>query len=1046
VPEISKDNIIAQIDFQFKKRALEEAKIAVLNLDKEILKLQKDALELDKGSAKFAKLTQEIGRLTQERQKLSQAIEKGDAEFSKMTKAAGLAGKALGALGLAFGAFEVVNFIKSSSAAAKQIESLAKSLEALGVSEAEAFELANKIDNLEAKVPFEGEQIKEAAINLKKFNVEAKDIEPTMLRLAAIAKGADVSLDSLSDTFGRANKNGVVFGRDFLQIYKNVPGLADEIAKSTGKTVEQIVKIGKQGKLSFEEFNKGVQAITDSTGKYGQVLEKFQQSTEGQQKALKESIGDLQEAFGSGFNEQFKKALGDMGDGLKNITPLFSFLGRVVGGLVSGIAALIKGFGELVGKPLAAVFEFSKKAASNIKEVFDAIDQGRLKLGGRLFIIEPKKEIEDFSKQTQEAFDKYMDLIREKFSKAKDVTKELTEEQIEALNEFKKKFQSALDEIGKVNIDFDIEFGSENQQQAAIRKIEEQGKSRIKALKKIFDSIKEEAKKLADTQGVTINIKPLKEVFDKAVDAINTETKERIERAKLTVAIPIATTFKINEEKQERERQKLDEHLKRFLGGAITVEKAIEIKITAKDFEDVGNEQTGLFPTLQKKLDSEATKLSGEKVNDKVQEIFKGLIATNIEGQRKLRESQQEDALFKNNFFVRLFGFDDEDQKAKFEEQLGIFTAKSTEAANTFIQNELNKTDFLISETEKRLNRLLELQEGGNVEQINLEQSRLDTLNEQRQKYLDQQRQLNQLQIVANNAITISESVKAIATAFGSSGNPFVGIAASIALLATIASTVSQLQSGLTALPAAYEGEERVGEGKSKYKPSLMTEKDNILYRVHKGERIVPEKENRKIPVEVTNKNIAEYVIKGLKYDKVEANKKTDSTQKPGHGNTISHINTNNNSVATKADINNKSETNQTNVYKTSFEKAIENNQLAQITRMGITNLHNNYNSYKGDENLNQTTHSNIYNHSVSNQSDTVINAANLTKALPKVEQLSIRPNVVVNNTVDNSDLVDKLEQNNKLLSEIKKVINPNINIKIESDEVERLRLKRMAG
>ena len=919
-----------KINSEFNKRALDDGKIAVQALDKEIIQLQKDVLKLGRGSEEAAAKISKIGDLQRDRRNLTGAIGLGGTDqvqkgLGGITNSLGIAGKALGAFGIAFGAFQAVNFIRQSSEAAKEIENLAKSFEAFGIEEKKAFELANQIDNLAAKVPFQGEQINATAKNLLKFNISAKDLEPTILRLSAVSKGADFSLEALSDTFGRASQTGKVFGRDFLQVYKNIPGLVEAISKSTGKTIAETVKLGKAGKLSFEDFNKGIKAVTESTGKYGQVLSKYQATTEGASKAAKEAFGDIQEAFGKPLNEELGKSLKGLATDLKDLIPVAAFIGKVIGGLVSGIAALFKGIKQLTFDPLVKLFNFFK--------------DNEFEIGGRGLIVKPIRKInEEVSQAVDETLANLSNRI-ENYGKAAvkktgEATVELTEEQLAKIKEANKKFED--------------ELKSFQEKLKGITFENSQIQLRLDGLDRIADQFQiiDEAK--TKIKGLTDSFEKLKDIANQAGRSVSITIKEDLEAQIAAIA--------------EEADRKIKE-----LFAPVEVILPIEIK-----------------PVPTKALDFNIQK-SKDEANDRIQNIFSGIVKVNLEYQTELKEKRKAEADFKSGFLAKLFGFDTPDQQAEFEKQLGIFTSKAIEAADIFIESQLRKTDFLISETEKRLGELLSIQEGGNVEQINLEQERLDKLNQQKQENLKIQAQINQAQILANNAITISNSISAITAAFAPpTGNLFTGIAASIALAATIAATVASLGSTLDSIPAFYEGVESVGSVKSGMKPVLNVQRDRYLVRVHEDERILTGDQNKKIPRNIPNDKIPTLVSKGIKYEETIENKIIKSTD-------LLNVRT-------------------TNFKTDRVSNIIEKSQMSMILKPEL-----------------------------------MPSMINNSFSIPKAEEMKLRP--IVNVNIDMKEMSKAQAETNQLLKDLKKVNNgQSTTIKIfNNSRAKDLILKRMS-
>jgi hypothetical protein len=142
----------------------------------------------------------------------------------------------------------------------------------------------------------------------------------------------------------------------------------------------------------------------------------------------------------------------------------------------------------------------------------------------------------------------------------------------------------------------------------------------------------------------------------------------------------------------------------------------------------------------------------------------------------------------------------------------------------------------------ERVSRFEELAKTGSARQVIIEEDRLQKLEEARAKAVEKQKRLADAQILINQAITISESVKAIATAFGTAGplGIVAGIATSAALALSLAATASSVSGLFGSLPAFAKGTEVLngkGTGTS----------DSILARLSKGERVTDAATNKKV-------------------------------------------------------------------------------------------------------------------------------------------------------------------------------------------------------
>lgn len=188
------------------------------------------------------------------------------------------------------------------------------------------------------------------------------------------------------------------------------------------------------------------------------------------------------------------------------------------------------------------------------------------------------------------------------------------------------------------------------------------------------------------------------------------------------------------------------------------------------------------------------------------------------------------------SIFERLFSLSDKDKEAV-KEGLNFVKDQLTAGLNSFYEAEIAKTDFLISEQERRIEETNKLAELGNAEQLQLEQERLNNLLEERQKAVEQQKALNAIEIVSTTALNaakyatvlLDESIKT---------TPVVAIVQGLALLASIAAGISQI----SALSQGFEGGVDVLTPNSK---SRRGKTDTIPAWLAPGERVVPAQLNK---------------------------------------------------------------------------------------------------------------------------------------------------------------------------------------------------------
>lgn len=249
------------------------------------------------------------------------------------------------------------------------------------------------------------------------------------------------------------------------------------------------------------------------------------------------------------------------------------------------------------------------------------------------------------------------------------------------------------------------------------------------------------------------------------------------------------------------------------------------------------------------RIQSEITAL---KVANGDQDLIATLIGYGKEGKAKVEKDIQDtfDSITAT-IQRRKKETDDEEKKAEDEaaenrlanidriKQASIGALESLSALN---QQQIDQVNQAISIQTERVSRYEELAKTGSARQLIIEEERLDKMETIRNEALAKQRRLAQAQMLINQAITVSESVKAIAQAFGTPGplGIVAGVAMSAALALSIASMASNIGGLFGSIPAFAKGTEVIqgpGTGTS----------DSIMARLSKGERVTDASTNKKV-------------------------------------------------------------------------------------------------------------------------------------------------------------------------------------------------------
>lgn len=180
-----------------------------------------------------------------------------------------------------------------------------------------------------------------------------------------------------------------------------------------------------------------------------------------------------------------------------------------------------------------------------------------------------------------------------------------------------------------------------------------------------------------------------------------------------------------------------------------------------------------------------------------------------------------------------------------------------TTILNEVFKAEQERIEKSISLQEERVTAARKIAEEGNAEILQLEEERLLKLNQAREKAARKQRAIQAIQIAANAALTISNTIAGVAKTFSESG-PIGAIVAAVTIAATVASAIIAMRNAISSVPTFAEGVDVLrGAG--------TATSDSIPAMLSKGERVVPSGSNDKlVKMGVTNDNIVAVAAAGM--------------------------------------------------------------------------------------------------------------------------------------------------------------------------------------
>ena len=179
--------------------------------------------------------------------------------------------------------------IKAIKSAA-DFETLGIQLEILTGSAEKGQKLFKDLSKFAAQTPFELPEVVKGTRTLLGFNIPLSEAMDTIRMLGDVAAGSGADLSQLAVVYGQVAGATKLQGQDAIQFISNSVPILSLLQKTTGKTIEQLKKMGTDGKLSFEMTREALKQATQQSGMYYQATEKLSQSLNGLFSTLKDSI------------------------------------------------------------------------------------------------------------------------------------------------------------------------------------------------------------------------------------------------------------------------------------------------------------------------------------------------------------------------------------------------------------------------------------------------------------------------------------------------------------------------------------------------------------------------------------------------------------------------------------------------------------------------------------------------------------------------------------------------------------------------------------
>lgn len=220
------------------------------------------------------------------------------------------------------------------------------------------------LDNLKAfaaETPFEFPELQTAASSLISAGVNADKVIPIMRTLGDVTSGMGTGSEGVKRAtiaLQQMSAAGRITGEDLNQLRDAGIPVYDLLAKATGKSKEEVVKLAGAGKLGKKELGLMMEALESGKGleRFSGLMEKQATSLAGMWSTLKDTVGQglagvMQQAF-----PLMKAAIGGVSAALGGLFKYLDDNKEAIGSLFGSAQRILSTFGKVSGAVLGAFF------------------------------------------------------------------------------------------------------------------------------------------------------------------------------------------------------------------------------------------------------------------------------------------------------------------------------------------------------------------------------------------------------------------------------------------------------------------------------------------------------------------------------------------------------------------------------------------------------------------------------------------------------------------------------------------------------------------
>lgn len=160
-----------------------------------------------------------------------------------------------------------------------------------------AADMLERLTKFSTRTPFKPEEIFAAAKTLLAFGASAREVHGIIKTIGDVSSATGKELNELAKIYGKVFVKGKMQAEELNQFSEAGVPIIKELQKQYNATAEEIFDMGSKGKLSFEDMNSALKAMTSDGGVFFNAMQAQSETFNGKISTLLGNLSELGRAL-----------------------------------------------------------------------------------------------------------------------------------------------------------------------------------------------------------------------------------------------------------------------------------------------------------------------------------------------------------------------------------------------------------------------------------------------------------------------------------------------------------------------------------------------------------------------------------------------------------------------------------------------------------------------------------------------------------------------------------------------------------------------------